>query len=76
MIFLPPLCIITYVPFAGSKTKCYFYLEVLQKQNVNKIQAFLVISACLWGRKEPWVFFYIIIIFELNSCNAVCALHF
>lgn len=57
VIFLSPLCIIMYVRFAGSKIKCYFNLEVLQKPNVKKLNRPFVISACLCGEKELWVFF-------------------
>lgn len=57
VIFLSPLCIIMYVWFAGSKIKCYFYFEVLQRQNVEKKNRPFVILACLCGGKELWVFF-------------------
>ena len=63
VIFLPPLCIITYVPFAGSKTKCYFYLEVLQKQNVNKIQAFFGYLSMFVGTKGAVGSFFILQLF-------------
>lgn len=56
MIFLSLLCSIMYVWFAGSKIKCYFYLEVLQKQNV-KIQAFCYFSMFVWTKGAMGLFF-------------------
>lgn len=63
VIFLSPLCIIMYVRFAGSKTKCYFFLEVLQKQNV-KIQAFCYFSMFVWRKGAMGLFFYNIFFFN------------
>lgn len=60
MIFLSPLFIIMYVRFAGSKIKCYFYSEVLQKQNV-KTQAFCYFSMFVWGKGAMGLFLYNII---------------
>lgn len=58
VIFLSPLCIIMYVRFAGSKIKCYFYLEDLQKQNVEKkkIQAFCYFSMFPWRKGAMGLF--------------------
>lgn len=68
VVFLSPLCNIMYVWFAGSTFKCYFYLEVLKKQNV-KTQAFCYFSMFVWRKGA----FFFITCFELNSCNADCS---
>lgn len=62
---LSSLCITTYVQFAGSKIKCYFYLEVLQKQNV-KIQAF-----CYVWRKRAMSLFLLHILNEIAAMQNV-----
>lgn len=53
---------IVYVRFARSKIKCYFYFEVLQKQNV-KILAFCCFSM-LVGVKGALGLFKITLYFE------------
>lgn len=76
VIFLSPLCIIMYVRFAGSKIKCYFYLEDLQKQNVEKKNTGLLLFQHVSVEKRSYGSFFITLFFELNSCNADCALRF